>query len=224
VDDAERILGQLREEPWTPFPEAVDLLTRLPPGGAPALLAALSDPNNRIRAMVARALGTFCGPETVAALVRVLDTDPAADVRRVAVAALAECGGDDAVRALLAFYRQDTDLYGRIGAAHALAALRTPAALGPLTDLLGSDEPNPWLLGETALALGELGDPAAFDALADALEHPNADVRGKAATALGLLGDPRGVAVLQDTLGNPTETDYVKSLAAEALAHISNER
>jgi HEAT repeat protein len=70
--------------------------------------------------------------------------------------------------------------------------------------------------------LGELGDPAAFAALADALEHPNADVRGKAATALGLLGDPRGIAVLQDTLGNPTETDYVKSLAAEALARLSS--
>jgi HEAT repeat protein len=223
MDDAERILGQLREEPWTPFPDAVDLLTRLPPGAAPTLIAALTDPNPRIRAMVARALGAFCGPQTVAALVRVLQSDSAADVRRVAVGALADCGGEDAVRALIAFYQQDTDLYGRIGAAHALAALRAPAALGPLTALLASDEPNPWLLGETALALGELGDPAAFDALADALEHPNADVRGKAAAALGLLGDPRGVAVLQDTLGNPTETAYVKSLAAEALARLSAE-
>jgi HEAT repeat protein len=222
MDDAERILGQLREEPWTPFPDAVDLLARLPPDAAPTLIAALADPNARIRAMVARALGAFCGPETVAALVRVLQQDAAPDVRRVAVGALADCGGADAVQALIAFYQQDTDLYGRIGAAHALAALQAPAALRPLTGLLGSDEPNPWLLGETALALGELGDPAAFAALADALEHPNADVRGKAATALGLLGDPRGVAVLQDTLGNPTETDYVKSLAAEALARLSS--
>jgi HEAT repeat protein len=224
MDDAERILGQLREEPWTPFPDAVDLLTRLPPEAAPALRAALTDPNARIRAMAARALGAFCEPETVAALIYVLEHDLAPDVRRVAVAALADCGGDEAVQALIAFYRQDTDLYGRIGAAHALAALRASAALGLLSDLLWSDEPNPWLLGETALALGELGDPAAFDALADALEHPNADVRGKAATALGLLGDPRGVAVLQDTLGNPTETDYVKSLAAEALAHLRGAR
>jgi HEAT repeat protein len=189
MDDAERILGQLREEPWTPFPDAVDLLTRLPPEAAPALRAALTDPNARIRAMAARALGAFCEPETVAALIYVLEHDLAPDVRRVAV-----------------------------------AALRASAALGLLSDLLWSDEPNPWLLGETALALGELGDPAAFDALADALEHPNADVRGKAATALGLLGDPRGVAVLQDTLGNPTETDYVKSLAAEALAHLRGAR
>jgi HEAT repeat protein len=224
MDDAERILGQLREDPWTPFPDAVDLLTRLPPAGAPALRAALTDPNARLRAMAARALGAFCGPETVAALVYVLQHDLAADVRRVAVAALAECGGETAVRALFTFYQQETDLYGRIGAAHALAALRAAPALGPLSDLLASDEPNPWLLGETALALGELGDPAAFDALADALEHPNADVRGKAATALGLLGDPRGIPVLQDTLGNPTETAYVKSLAAEALAQLSSAR
>ena len=224
MDDAERILGQLREEPWTPFPDAVDLLTRLPPGAAPTLIAALTDPNPRIRAMVARALGSVCWAQTVAALVGVPQSDSAAAVRGVAVGAQADCGGEHAVRALIAFYQQDTDLYGRIGAAHALAALRVPAALGPLTTLLASDEPNPWLLGETALALGELGDPAAFDALADALEHPNADVRGKATAALGLLGDPRGVAVLQDTLGNPTETAYVKSLAAEALARLSSEQ
>ncbi len=224
MDDATRILGQLREDPWTPFPEVVDLLTRLPPEAAPTLIAALADPNNRIRAMVTRALGAFCGPETVAALVGVLHADEAADVRRVAVGALADCGGAEAVAALITFYQQDTDLYGRIGAAHALAALRTPAALAPLTTMLWSDESDPWLLGETALALGELGDLAAFDALADALEHPNADVRGKAATALGLLGDTRGMGILQDTLANPTETDYVKSLAAEALAQLSNEQ
>src|SRR5947209_8361752 len=55
MDDAARILDQLREEPWTPFPEAVDLLGRLPVEAAPALIAALDDPNRHIRAMAARA-------------------------------------------------------------------------------------------------------------------------------------------------------------------------
>lgn len=217
MDAAERILDQLREEPWTPFPDAVALLGQLPPIAAPTLIAALADPNKRIRAMAARALGAFCGPEAIAALIRTLHSDPAADVRRVAVGALADCGGDTAVAALLTAYQQGGDLYLRIGAAHALAALQTPAALGPLTALLDSAEPDPWLLGETAMALGELGDPAALEALALALDHPNADVRGKAATALGLLGAPAGAGLLQATLANPTETPYVKELAREAL-------
>ena len=54
MDDAERILGQLREEPWTPFPGAVNLLSQLDPAGVPVLLAALDDPNTRIRAMITR--------------------------------------------------------------------------------------------------------------------------------------------------------------------------
>src|SRR4051812_2257683 len=167
MDDAIRILGQLREEPWTPFPEAVDLLTRLAPAALPALLAALDDPHPRIRSMVTRALGAFCGPETVAALIRQLQTDPAADVRRVAVGALAECGGDAAVTALIAAYQYDPDLYTRLGAAHGLAALRTPAALAPLLAMLADPQGDPWLLGETAMALGGLGDPTALDALGD---------------------------------------------------------
>ena len=221
MDDAERILGQLREEPWTPFPDAVDLLSRLDPAGVPALLAALDDPNKRIRAMVTRALGAFCGPETVAALIRQLQSDPAADVRRVAVGALADCGDADAVTALIAAYQQDPDLYLRLGAAHALASLRAPAALAPLTAALADPAGDPWLLGETAMALGELGEWAALDALADALEHPNPDVRGKAATALGLLGAHTAIPFLETTLANPTETPYVKELAREALEMLS---
>ena len=221
MDDAERILGQLREEPWTPFPDAVDLLGRLAPEGVPALLAALADPNKRIRAMVTRALGAFCAPETVAALIRQLQTDPAADVRRVAVGALADCGGDDAVAALITAYQQDPDLYLRLGAAHALASLRAPAARAPLMAALADPAGDPWLLGETAMALGELGDPAALDALSDALEHPNPDVRGKAATALGLLGVPQAIPLLATTLANPTETPYVQELAREALVMLA---
>jgi HEAT repeat protein len=224
MDDAERILGQLREEPWTPFPEAVDLLSQVAPEGAPALIRARDDPTTRSRAMATRALGAFCGPATIAALVQRLQTDPAADVRRVAVGALADCGGETAVAALIMAYQQDPDLYLRLGAAHALASLRTPAALDPLRAMLADATGDPRLLGETAMALGELGDPAALDALADALEHPNPDVRGKAATGLGLLGDPQAIPWLEATLANPTETPYVHELAREALTMLSDER
>jgi hypothetical protein len=71
-----------------------------------------------------------------------------------------------------------------------------------------------------AMALGELGDPAAVEALSRALKDENSGVRWEAAEALGKVGDP-ATGVLAVAMQD--EDDDIRWRAAIALGEIGNE-
>ena len=71
-----------------------------------------------------------------------------------------------------------------------------------------------------AIALGEIGDPAAVEALARALEDENSGVRWEAAEALGKIGRP-ATGVLIEALGK--DDDDIRWRAAIALGEIGDE-
>jgi hypothetical protein len=73
----------------------------------------------------------------------------------------------------------------------------------------------------SAIALGELGNPAAIEPLARALKDENSGVRWEAAEALGKIGAP-AVAVLAGAIRD--EDDDVRWRAAIALGEIGTEQ
>ncbi|MDS0293262.1 HEAT repeat domain-containing protein [Halogeometricum luteum] len=91
-------------------------------------------------------------------------------------------------------------------------------AVETLTEYVDADS-DPALQKVTFKALGEIGSPAATQAVADKLVMDNDNVRPYAARSLGLIGDTRAVKPLKDTLAND-DNDTVRAAAAWALRQI----
>jgi len=78
---------------------------------------------------------------------------------------------------------------------------------------------NVYVRRDAAMALGEVGDPAAMEPLIAALRDPKQDVRDAASVAIGNLGgDPRAVGVVAETLKNGNS--IARGEAAAALGKI----
>jgi HEAT repeat protein len=194
---AAEALRPLREEdPWFSYPDAVRMLSALDPAEAPALAAALAEPSAKIRAAVARALGSYGGPAPRAALERAL-TDSAPEVRRAAIAALNEFSDADVVPILGRALAEDPDLYTRLAAVQALAGRPEPAAAAPLAGWIESaDAEDAWVLGEAVTALAGFGSAVAWGPLTRLLDHAEPAVREKAVEGLQTLGDPAAAPAL----------------------------
>ncbi len=119
-------------------------------------------------------------------------------VRYDAVSQLSSLGACDRERtfALLRYcLLEDPEIDVRAAAADALGALKFRQAFDTLRTVYTST--NDWLLQFSVIAaLGEMGEPQAFELLADALHHANDLVRMAAIGALGDLGDPRALDLL----------------------------
>jgi len=79
------------------------------------------------------------------------------------------------------------DLPGKLGAIEALAGIKDLRAVTPLINLLEYDKHSE-IQWACAIALGEIGDPAAIGPLRDSLMNPDKYVRFGAAVALRHLG------------------------------------
>jgi HEAT repeat protein len=91
-------------------------------------------------------------------------------------------------------------------------------ALAPLLAALG--DPNKWLRGAAAQALGVLHDRRARSRLIEVMRtDPEIHVRTFAAHALGDLNGPRAIEALRQVLGNQDEDPNVRGMAAESLAY-----
>ena len=94
--------------------------------------------------------------------------------------------GTDAVDYLLHALLEH-NISGKLGAIEALADIKDPRAVTPLINLLNYDKSHE-IQWASALALGEIGDPAAIDPLWDALWKTDKYVRYGSAVALQRLG------------------------------------
>lgn len=160
----------------------------------PVLITALDDADAWVRYFAARVLGQLGFVETWQPLARLVQADPAYQVRIAAMEALGNLGGRTAVTVLAPYIEADVpDL-----AAAAIAALGQvahPDALPPLLETLRQDDPNLRLQAMDALAqrggygvAGALQWAAATDA--------DGRVQQAALKALAALGTPAAVAAL----------------------------
>jgi HEAT repeat protein len=204
---------------------ATTALRKIGPAAASALLAALQDPNSNVQEAAVAILKDMAMPEAVEPLVGCL-TSKNWVMRMHAAKALGNLGDERAVRHLIpllvdsvkAVRADATDALARIGRAAVatlLAALRheewilrlhacealgkigAEEAVAPLCEVMLHDR-DMAVRQDAAKALGSLGHPAAFEALAKAVA--DLSVRPYAVDALGKVKDPRAVPILIDVV------------------------
>jgi HEAT repeat protein len=161
------------------------------------LVAALHDPDPRIRAEAAKSLGTLDNPRAVPDLIAVLQADADADARLSAAYALGPLGDRRAVGPLLAKLA-DTGEESRVRGfvAEALTFYRQRQVVAGLIAVLS--DPSAEMRFWAAFALGELRDPAALGALErlagtdDGTVPGWGSVRDEAAAAIETIRDRSG--------------------------------
>ncbi len=104
------------------------------------------------------------------------------------------------------------------------ASLRGSKAQQRLLGLLGRSQ-NALEKAEIITVLGNIGDPATAEAVADGLDDPNEDLRAAAATALGQLGELDAIPLMKKHSSFLRERSRkVREAAAEALIKLETVR
>ncbi|MBM3979502.1 MAG: HEAT repeat domain-containing protein [Planctomycetes bacterium] len=152
----------------------------------PALVAALRDPDGKVRESAAQAIGLM-GPETLPTLLEMLAHDDKY-VRRHAVWALGKLGplARDALGDLCGALK-DGDPRTASGAAQALGALGTDGADAVVVLAEAMRGTNIVLCRLASKALSQIGPPALATLIAH-LQHADPFVRGESALAIGWMG------------------------------------
>ena len=232
-DPATASLGRLAEalergDPSRKRAEAAWQIGRRPPSPAvaPALVAALGDTSEAVRAEAARALGALDGrsAEAVPALIRALDDERQAVRWRAVEALVALRPGLDGVWPALEAGLENDDPYVRAGALWCLRQVGPPAVeVVPSVRRVLREDPDPGVQVVATRTLAVLGasDDETLAALEDTLGEPgDDDVRRRAARTLGRLGPraARATPVLVAALSDPN--GHVRTEAATALGRI----
>jgi HEAT repeat protein len=158
-------------------------------------------------------------PKIALALIQPAIADANVRVRYAAVSQLSTLGLQDpqaCLPSLLNCLNNDPEPDIQAAAADSLSALRLTEAYD---DLQRAYEQSPeWLVQFSIVAaLGELGEPRAFDLLVGALQSETELIRTAAIGALGELGDERAIALLLPEVTNP---DWqVRQRVAQALSN-----
>ena len=116
----------------------------------------------------------------------------------------------------------DTDELVRATATTAVIFLPKAEAVQILLPLL--NDKAPFVRGETAFALGEVGDGSATASLIRSLQKDSADeVRSASAVALGKIGDPAAIDVLTAIFKKkPTdENEFLRRSVARSIGQIA---
>ncbi|HUR57207.1 MAG TPA: HEAT repeat domain-containing protein [Opitutaceae bacterium] len=179
---------------------------------ADAFVAALQDPENRVKFFAAQSLGKLkraaAAPALLAALRANNDTDHY--VRHACVVALAAGNNPQALAAAM----KDDSRAVRLGVLLALRRLRSPEAAAFLADN------DPYIVREAALAINDAPIPQALPALAALLQKPLTDepVIFRAINAHFRLGRAENAATLATYAGR---SDAPAKMRAEALAQLA---
>ena len=190
------------------------------------LIAALDSDDPIARRDAARALGEAGAVRAVPALSSALarpvpaglEADSPEHASRAAAAvALGRIGDPSAADALLAAIGDDFNI--GTAASTALGRLEPPPVAGLVA---ATRDVSAWRRARAVMALGEIGDRSAFDAMRPLLDDPEDVVRRAAAAAFEKLRDPRAVGPLARLLEDESVSTFVRSYAAMALGALKD--
>lgn len=178
------------------------------PVATPILVAALSSAQPNQRRQLVRVLGKIGDDHAVPALLALLDDDP--EIASMAVSALGAIGGGPALRALVSRLGQG-ELKFREDLTTSLAGFGS-AAVADLAAALSRPEAH--VREHAADVLGDLGEPAAAEALARALGDAVPAVREAALLALGRTSGERAFEAVRamTTSGDPRQRGIAQRL------------
>ena len=200
--------------------EALKAMKKDAAPAAPALLAALDDPDPLVRAVAGEAVEELAPNLPAGSLATLVKAFP--NVGAIRAVAKYRRDGADAVPQLIALLRHENAKV-RENAARTLGWIGEPAAASvpDLTDVMGKD-PEALVREHCAESLGQIGPASvpAIPALVKALKDPNVKVRRDAVRSLGQLG-PAAKAALPEVkaLAND-EAEIIKKAVADAVAKI----
>lgn len=139
------------------------------------------------------------------------------------IASVVNAGGTSE-RALVDMLRdQNLGVELRLNACWLVPRLKIATAENALTALMS--DPSEQIREEAAIGLGLVSREDAVEVLLNTLEQDSSKaVRLAALHALGMLSSPRSVVGVIGVLQNPEEDADVRADAAEALAHIRDDR
>lgn len=206
--------------------KAADLLGDLKfDSAADPLMVSLYDEHWWVRESAARALGKLKENRALDMLIASLSDDNI-DVRASVIKTLGELGDPRSIAVMIPFLSSNeitSGVHNRSGLSHITALTFGKfgeAALSPIVDILKSGDDTGRIYA--ADALGYIGNPAAVEALINALSDPYPAVRWSAAYALGTLGDTAAVEPLIQSLND--EDVVVKNEATYALGLLGDSR
>jgi HEAT repeat protein len=161
-------------------------------------------------------------PEIAFKLIQPAATDSNSRVRYAAISQFASLGHQNLATAAEVLQNRllhDSEVDVQAAAADSIAALKLTELYDHLQTLYHSS--SEWLLKFSIVAaLGELGEPRAFDLLADALNSENELLKTGAIGSLGELGDRRAVPLL---VPHATDHDWqVRYRVAQALGRLGD--
>lgn len=156
-------------------------------------------------------------------LIQPLLTDEFTRVRYAAVSQMDHLGHHNPTETLALLRDRlfnDSEIDVQAAAADAIAALKFTEAFDDLQQAY--EQTSEWLLQFSIVAaLGEMGDPRAFDLLASALKSDNGLLQTAAISALGELGNSQAVPLLTPFVA---DADWqVRQRLAQALANLGTE-
>lgn len=198
------------------------------PKAAPPVSVLLSDEDETVRAVAARALARIGTEEAVVSLARTLGAP--SELTRLRVAENLERIGPASIGLLVESLAAATasemaqephgEPHAAIMAARVLGNLRAAQAREALLRAVRtSDDEN--LRARAAQALGRVGDPDDTAVLVDAAQDGAWPVRAQAANALGMIGEISSVPTLKDLAAD--EAWWVRRNACFALANMGPE-
>ncbi len=113
---------------------------------------------------------------------------------------------------------QSTDWILRWQAMEDLVALKTPAAIQPLSAIVNSPKEHPWVRSRALVAMARLGGPSVLEQALSLSADKEPELRAGAVEALGILGSDRGLQIAKDRISDPSPA--VQSAALIAFARI----
>jgi HEAT repeat protein len=180
-------------------------------------LAALRDPDHRVRRQAAAALEVLGEQRAVKPLMRLLRADDDKEVRGNAARALGRLGDLRATQTLI-HALEDSDGHVRANATAALAKLGDARAVEPLIALLQDPDEN--VCYHAVIALGKLGDERAVKPLVKVLRRDSGNLGATIAAVVGQFGS--ALPLLLEALEH--EKKEVRRCAVQALAFSQDHR
>ncbi len=149
------------------------------------MLAAIADPNDRLREVGYEHIEHNPDPQLVPVLLKAFGEESAEFVRPALLRALAAHGSDPKVRSVLVPEIERGATLFRSALIEALGDYRADYALAPLMQAVQLEGP---LQVDAAIALGKIGDKRALNAIVSAQRTAPQDVQPQIAAAICLLG------------------------------------